>query len=715
MRRNISLYIADQKVDLSDQSFILFNYTMEDLSNPTIVKNSFSKQITLPGTPNNNKIFGEIWKLDRVTQYGEGFTGVEFDPMRKTPFTIYNEMNEILESGYIKLDKVSRKGDLVEYSISAYGGLGSFFYNLMYHEDGNKKTLADLRFMTLNGVYSKAVGHLGLVGGYDMLHDAWSYLADPDNYDVDRVDNWWANIINFAPCYNGLPADFSADKALVDNNSFDNVPYAQVVDGKAYTFKEGTSSNLMLFTNPHNEWEMRDLRWYLQRPVFSIKALFDAICDQENNGGYEVILDSSFFAKSNNLYWNGWITLPLIAAADRKNPDAIRNLLASTLSPADYIISFAKIFGLVFFFNKQRQITIMPKKAFYDETSMIDLTGRVNVADISLSSVLAQSRFYQYGGGTEPKEEWAASYYDTYGENYGIQLINTGNEFNNDKTIITKDIVFKEAVEVQERSLLFTSYDMGRDDVIGGEVDRFNLCDFEGVNVQLWRKDESGNDAMVEIPITIPYQGFLYPINPVYPLSDWLPKMQFHDKDNKATDGANALVVFNGMKDTTRWESWAKLFYWLTDDCDDMETLNQGQPCWNFSKVNSKKIERLPSFRSCTTYDVDGDDVISETYEYGVPKARGVNGVFHNSEEAQTIYNRYWKNYIKDRYDDDTFSMTCKVNLQGFLVGQELMRSFFYFQGSVFVLNKITNHSLSTFDDTECEFIRVQEISNYKS
>ena len=47
MRRKISLYIADQKVDLDNNSFILFNYTMEDLSNPTIVKNSFSKQITL--------------------------------------------------------------------------------------------------------------------------------------------------------------------------------------------------------------------------------------------------------------------------------------------------------------------------------------------------------------------------------------------------------------------------------------------------------------------------------------------------------------------------------------------------------------------------------------------------------------------------------------------------------------------------------------------
>ena len=57
MRRKIALYIAGQLADLDEQSFILFNYTMEDLTNPTIVRNSFSQQITLRGTANNNKIF----------------------------------------------------------------------------------------------------------------------------------------------------------------------------------------------------------------------------------------------------------------------------------------------------------------------------------------------------------------------------------------------------------------------------------------------------------------------------------------------------------------------------------------------------------------------------------------------------------------------------------------------------------------------------------
>ena len=68
MRRKISLYIAGQPVDLDEQSFILFNYTMEEMSNPTIVRNSFSQSITLQGTPRNNKIFGSIFRADRQTQ-----------------------------------------------------------------------------------------------------------------------------------------------------------------------------------------------------------------------------------------------------------------------------------------------------------------------------------------------------------------------------------------------------------------------------------------------------------------------------------------------------------------------------------------------------------------------------------------------------------------------------------------------------------------------
>lgn len=702
MRRKISLYIADHLVDLDEQSFILFNYTMEDLTNPTIVRNSFSQQITLQGTPNNNKIFGDIFRLDRVTQYGETLTGAFFNASRKTPFVIYNDLNEIVESGYIKLDDVSRNRGKVEYKVTLFGGLGLFFYNLMYKEDGNRKTLADMRYMTKSGTYTSIPGHFGQVGGYGMQQDCWAYLAHPEEYDPSEYDNWWANIINFAPAYNGLPDNFSADKAVVTRDSFANMP--------VMTSKTGASSNLMLFTNPHTEWEIKDLRWYLQRPVISVKAIFDAACDKENNGGWNVSIDT--LVLNSNIYKDAWMTLPLIPAEDRGKEDAIVRLLSSMKSPADYIISFAKTLGLVFLCDAaSKSVTIMPRARFYSEQETIDMTDRIDARGLRISPVLSQSRFYQFG--SSAIGEWASQYRKDFGLDYAIQRVNTGNEFNNDITVITDGIVFKDAVEVQERNLLFVS-EFDRDEVVGNGIDILRLPRYEGVKLQQW-KMETGEEVMEEVDITSPYERFLFFDNPDYPLSDWLPKVQFHEDDNKSVDGSEVLVIFNGVKETPQWANWARLHYRVTDDTPDMVLLNDGVPCWNFTEENSRMVTALPSFRRCHTYDVDGDDVIDATFEWGEPLSRGVNGVFHNSKDKATIYNKWWRNYKSDRYDDDTFKMTCKADLRGMQVGQNLMRKFFYYQGAIFVLNAIKNHSLTTWDDTECEFIKVQDKSNYQN
>lgn len=69
--KDIRLYIADRRVDIPEGVSLPITYQTEDFNNPTIVKNSFSKTIALPGTKNNNTIFGEIYKLDRMQHYEE--------------------------------------------------------------------------------------------------------------------------------------------------------------------------------------------------------------------------------------------------------------------------------------------------------------------------------------------------------------------------------------------------------------------------------------------------------------------------------------------------------------------------------------------------------------------------------------------------------------------------------------------------------------------
>ncbi|MBQ5903708.1 MAG: hypothetical protein IIW89_05160, partial [Alistipes sp.] len=67
MKREINLYINGQRADLDNNALVQMNYTAEDLTNPTIVKNSYSQSVSLLGTANNNRIFGHLGLLNRKT------------------------------------------------------------------------------------------------------------------------------------------------------------------------------------------------------------------------------------------------------------------------------------------------------------------------------------------------------------------------------------------------------------------------------------------------------------------------------------------------------------------------------------------------------------------------------------------------------------------------------------------------------------------------
>lgn len=298
MRRKISLYIGDQLADLDDQSFILFNYQMDDLSNPTIVKNSFSQQITLKGTPANNRIFGGYFRTDRRVANTGGQTGVDFNSSKKTPFTIYNEMGEILESGYVKLDSIDRNGADIQYKVTLYGGLGSFFYALSYDESGNKRTLASLDYLG-NGDPTE----LDFTIDKANLERAWEDLQSLF-YGEDPAPTGKWTIINFAPAYNGFPDNFSPDKGLL------SLPGAGLpADKDGYSPKSGYG--LVNLANPQDEWAVKDIRTYLQRPVLSMRAFLDAICNPANNGGYSVDI-SDINHDGLFPYYDLWLTLPTI-------------------------------------------------------------------------------------------------------------------------------------------------------------------------------------------------------------------------------------------------------------------------------------------------------------------------------------------------------------------------------------------------------------------
>ena len=693
----ISLYIADEKVDLDSNSFILFNYTMEDLSNPTIVKNSFSKQITLKGTPTNNKIFGNLYRADRKTFFGEGYTGIAYDPLRKTPFTIYNAMNEIIESGYVKMDSISKVAGGYEYKITLYGGLGSFFYGLTYDSDGNKRTLDGLVWKHNDG--HEATLKASVLTSNVLCNQAWKYLEQGDSYFAGAKSTQWWDIINFAPCYNGLPSDFDSKKVLFKKSMY--YPFTAINQSKTegegedkteYKIKDGCTSALATLSNNHTEWEMRCIVPYLQRPVVRLKAIIDAIIIDGRSNGYSVELASSFF--ESDIFKKTWITLPLLKKEDRHASDIVPVILRSSLTPCEYLLSLAKMFGMVFIYqNDTKKIIVQDRDSFFQD-NQIDLSERIDSDSISIVPLLASSKWYQLGGNKMVGEE-AENYKGKYGREYGVQKINTGYEFNSEVSELTKDFPFTNAVDVAESNYTFAEYWYG-DLVFGARA--HPLKRMEEIKIQLFADGKGEGKEFTINP------GFITAILwTAKDYVDWFPKVQFHQADNKSESGEHCMLFFDSWKTapTLSYGYTISPTYYVADDHPDIGVLNEGTPCWNLDDDLSIKLTALPSFRRVSE---------ANTLDWGLPFETYFGSTMNN---ILPLYDRYWKAYLTDRYDVDARVMKCKVNLSGFQVGQEFMRNFFYYENAIWVLNKISNHSITTDDLTECEFIKVKDVKNY--
>lgn len=305
MKQIVELYINNQKVYFTQPPDIFFNYTHSDLHNPTVIKNSFSKTLTIDGVPENNRIFNEFYDLRRIN--GENL----FNASRKETFTVYRN-GEVMDTGYVKLDKVNRKGKKISYDVTLYGGLGQFLYNLKFKDDGEQMKLSDLEYGTdFNFEVDKNV-----------VRDAWQHITEMK--EVDNAELY--DTINFAPCYNGIPEDFSADKVAIDVESFANADDFDL-SNQFITSKDGysTVNGWLLGELPkeYDEWQMMDLRSYLQRPVIRFKKIVEAVCNPNNNGGWQVDLDPDFFNEDNPYYEDAWMTLPLVTEMEGESESEI--------------------------------------------------------------------------------------------------------------------------------------------------------------------------------------------------------------------------------------------------------------------------------------------------------------------------------------------------------------------------------------------------------
>ena len=614
------LYINGNKVELDNAGVaILFNRQRTDYTNPTIVRNSFTKTIKLPGTKVNNSIFNEIWKLDRV-QWSNAFNA-----SKRTPFILMNN-GSLVEQGYVKLNNIVWNGQFYTYEVTLYGELGNLLYGLSYNIDSETDevsplTLADLDFGFKEFRISK-----------ELIDYAWKRLDGDTSVSGDNYKIF--DTINFMVSYDGIPQANNFDtksvwcsvdrKASVnwkDHHYYANqFPSEIVEDNVTYKYINTRLSKmdpedhyaLMELKKDLSPLEMRDLRSYLLRPVINIKKMFEAIGKYiGDHYGYTLDMSDSFFNTDD--FKSTWMTLSMLYEID---PDVEsgtkftkKQLFSNTSSPASYLISFCKIYGIyldVDYFDKKLTLTRLPN--FFNREKInelkVDLSREIKITPLSFDKA---SYTFDYGQG---EGEFLKKYKETYDIQYGSKKVNTGYRFDASTAPYIDNNIFRQGVDSIDQSIyyrypyafrnsfgtdvLFT-YPVGLMDEANlptyklFDMDTYNssgeVKTIDGEMSPYWYPgiyDESNKTVYVYNVVNSGYQfmnvwwGGLRP----QVWQDSFPKLQCHSEDNKAVDGKNILVKFSGFRQAKygHLTSTADRTFWnidsYTDDSIDATSVN---------------------------------------------------------------------------------------------------------------------------------------------
>lgn len=653
---NYRLYIDGREADLGDSNAITWSLQRTDYSNPTSVRNTFTKTVKLPYTNNNNQIFNNIWKLDRIE------FGGSFNASKRTPFTL-TKNGDVMECGYMKLEKINWNGKTYEYEVTLYGELGNILYSLSYKEDpyGNVEplTLGDLDY----GFYNLTIDNT-------TVYEAWQRLAGSDK-PSEKYD-----IINFAVCYDGVPTlnNFEPKQiwTSIDHNcyvqwddehgTFGNLPSVIYEDGDSgqipYTYATTYETTgdpddhyaLIEMSNGITPLEARDFRSYLLRPVISVAKMFEAIGRYINwQFGYTLDISDQFF--NSNDFKKSWITLSMLYEVD---PDiesgkimSFTDILSLTSSPAEYLISYCKIYGIYIDFDVVRgTLTLKRLPRFFENTTedmKIDLGSAININPLSFDKA---SYTFDYGDGDGM---FLKKYKEDYGITYGSKKINTGYKFSSDSSQYITNNIFREAVDSIDQSVYYR-YPFGTDrgDVLSLPV---GLIDLNEQKYRLFNIDSDGIITNKDVnmrtrDIFFTLQGLTFIGHSIkgygYQMQneewaglrrnvwqDGFPKLQFHADGNKATDGKNVLVRFNGMMNThfghvvsddneafitDHYDDMPTVQYILSDDNKALKKYT-GKNCYYdypFAEPEESRkyiitIDHIPSFQRCI-YDYSFDD-----------------------------------------------------------------------------------------------------------
>jgi len=175
------MYMENSQLDLDTDTSSLITFSIAELQDFASRSTSWSKTITLPGTDNNNKIFGHIFQVGQSNQYNPGIAniGYNFNASKSAFVTIFQDNIQTFKGG-LRLLQINIDKGRKEYEVGVTGDLAQLNVAL------SSGKLEDLDFSAYNQTYSYA----NIVASWDNAGGSGVYfpLIDYGTYSINKHD-----------------------------------------------------------------------------------------------------------------------------------------------------------------------------------------------------------------------------------------------------------------------------------------------------------------------------------------------------------------------------------------------------------------------------------------------------------------------------------------------------------------------------------------------
>ena len=351
----VRIYLENYQIDTDENSIIAMTMCYSYLEDPTTVAGDYSKTIKIPGTVNNNKIFGQIWNLDRTVLYGDSNTSVYFNPSKKTEAKIYIGP-ELFKTGYVQLNNIIKDKNVITYEITFYSELCNVLHNLL-----------DSSLCNLN-LPSSGLRHTINSSNIDSIN----------NYAYNNLGNYMKYGLTIDGVYDGFRADYWLTK---DSNG--NLAVAQMDNN-------GTKYDTAMILQAYSP---------KVRPMVFVQTLLNQIRDDYNrDSSTKLIYDDDYFFNGANPYCvNSVMTCKTY---DTDNASTVH----VSLNADNFSASFGPDGGRV-------RLQLIPGTSSYvDDNGYLDLSSLTTTADLRFECMLRIA-------GTLNQSQWQSAT-SSYTNNY---------------------------------------------------------------------------------------------------------------------------------------------------------------------------------------------------------------------------------------------------------------------------------------------------------